>query len=169
MKPAKKIGLAFFWLIAPAMLLCGAAWYAGAAQWAPSYPGGGSSARIYAYKGWQSTGLFLQAGESYTLRARGAWQYTPLIKASGPQGVYRAAPETYPLPEVWAGALLARIGEDGAPFAVGSAVSGRAEAGGMLYLRINDDLLGDNQGAMEVTWLTAPTPMPAGFDELGDR
>ena len=165
----KRIGRAAFWLIAPALLLCSATWYAGAAQWAPVHPGAQPSSHIYAYKGWQSTGLYLQAGESFTLRASGQWQYTPLIKLSGPQGVYRAAPGSYPLPQMPAGALLARIGEDGQPFVVGSAYSSRAQVAGLLYLRINDDLLGDNQGAMEVSWVTAATPTPAAIGQISDR
>ena len=80
------------------------------------------------------------------IEAGGEWLYTP-GEYHGPAGHPRfRAPEFYPLPGVAGGALIGRIGETGAPFYVGERWSGRAGGDGPLYLRIDDDLLGDNEG-----------------------
>lgn len=103
--------------------------------------------RVYAYRGWQSTGVQLSEGDMYTIRAKGKWLYSPYAGPNGPEGHRRFwAPDFYPLPRVPGGALIGRIGESGSPFYVGSKFSGRAGSSGLLYLRIDDDLLGDNQG-----------------------
>lgn len=118
--------------------------------------------RVYAYRGWQSTGVQLHTGDWYILRAKGTWLYSPFAGPNGPEGHRRyRAPGFYPLPGVGGGALIGRVGEDGAPFYVGSSMSDRAERNGLLYVRIDDDLLGDNSGSLtiEVT-VIAPTLTP---------
>ena len=118
--------------------------------------------RVYAYRGWQSTGVQLSKGDGYTIRAEGTWMYSPFAGPNGPEGHYRyRAPDFYPLPNVGGGALIGRVGEDGKPFYVGKGASGQAERNGLLYLRIDDDLLGDNAGQLtfKVT-VISPTPAP---------
>jgi hypothetical protein len=113
--------------------------------------------RIYAYRGWQSLGLFVKQGDRIDIQAQGSWLYTP-DEYHGPEGHARyPAPPFYPLPGVAGGALIGRIGETGQPFLVGRRTSWFAERDGLLYLRIDDDLLGDNEGsvAVEVT-ITKP-------------
>jgi hypothetical protein len=46
--------------------------------------------------------------------------------------------------------LIGRIGEDGDPRYVGDGMRWRAQNEGMLYLRIDDDILSDNEGFVSV-------------------
>jgi hypothetical protein len=118
--------------------------------------------RVYAYRSWQSTAVYLALGERYSIRARGSWLYSPWAGPNGPGGQRRfRAPAYYPLPNVPGGALIGRIGQKGQPFYVGERMAGRADEHGVLYLRIDDDRLGDNQGwlAVEVV-LNKSTPTP---------
>lgn len=113
--------------------------------------------RIFAYRGWQSMGVQLEKDDSVTIRARGTWLYTP-GEYHGPEGHARyPAPSFYPLPHVErmgpgvpGGVLIGRIGENGAPFLVGRGTRVQAAERGKLYLRINDDILSDNEGWVEV-------------------
>lgn len=124
-----------------------------------------SQQRIYAYRDWQSTGYWVSQGERYTIEAEGEWMYSPVAGYNGPEGHRRFySPSFYPLPDVPGGALIGRIGDDGQPFYVGSRTGGRGmsdtdplrESGqgrastGTLYLRIDDDRLGDNKGYVTV-------------------
>ena len=120
--------------------------------------------RIYAYRGWQSTDYTVQPGDLLTIRADGEWMYSPEAGFHGPAGhpVYRA-PAFYPLPAVGGGALVGRIGESGVSFYVGKYHNhagfmreDRQETG-PLYLRIDDDLLGDNKGYVTV-WIEITEP-----------
>jgi hypothetical protein len=106
--------------------------------------------RIYAYRDWQSTGVRVHEGDTLILKAEGTWLYTP-EEYHGPEGhrTYRA-PSFYPLPSVPGGALIGRIGEEGKPHYVGDRLRWRAQSGGMLYLRIDDDILSDNEGFVTV-------------------
>ncbi|HEX5474574.1 MAG TPA: hypothetical protein VFX12_07950 [Vicinamibacterales bacterium] len=55
-----------------------------------------------------------------------------------------------PLPRSLAGALIGRIGS-GQPFGIGNQTSVTMPATGQLYLGINDNSVGDNQGSFQVT------------------
>lgn len=119
-----------------------------------------SRPRIYAYRDWQSVGVRVESGARIYLRAQGEWLYTP-GEYHGPEGhrEYRA-PDTYPIPAVPGGVLLGRVGESGRPFLVGRGGTFYADQSGLLYLRINDDILSDNEGyvavELEVTEAEAP-------------
>ncbi|MCC6168953.1 MAG: hypothetical protein IT329_17155 [Caldilineaceae bacterium] len=112
--------------------------------------------RVFAYRGWQSMGVQLEEGDFVTIRARGVWLYTP-GEYHGPEGHARyPAPSFYPLPHVEGygrgvpgGVLIGRIGESGAPFLVGKFNRMPVSESGTLYLRINDDILSDNEGWVE--------------------
>jgi hypothetical protein len=107
--------------------------------------------RIYAYRDWQSTGLRVRKDDLVTVEAAGEWTYTP-GEVHGPEGhpVY-LAPRFYPLPSVRGGVLIGRIGEEGSDvFQVGRFMRRQAEADGFLYLRINDDILSDNEGHVTI-------------------
>ncbi len=106
---------------------------------------------IFAYRDWQGTSVQLESGQRVIIHARGGWLYTP-NEWQGPEGhhIYRA-PGFYPLPGVPGGALIGRIGESGEIFFVGAYSTFRAPAAGQLYLRIDDDILSDNQGKVQVT------------------
>lgn len=106
--------------------------------------------RVFAYRGWQSVGVRLNAGDRVEISAGGEWLYTP-DEVHGPEGHARyPAPSYYPLSNAPGGVLVGRIGENGAPFLVGRGTWREVQQAGMLYLRINDDLLGDNWGWVEV-------------------
>ena len=109
--------------------------------------------RVYAYRDWQSLGLRVHPGEMLEVQAQGRWLYTP-GEYHGPEGHARyRAPAFYPLPHVPGGCLIGRIGEEGEIFYVGKGTRVFAQEFGTLYLRINDDILYDNEGwvSVEVT------------------
>ncbi len=112
-----------------------------------------SKPRIYAYRDWQSVGVYVQEGDMVHIRARGTWLYTP-EEYHGPEGHARyPAPAFYPIPNVAGGMLIGRVGdaEDGGElFLVGRGRSIYVDHPGLLYLRINDDILSDNEGYVTV-------------------
>lgn len=116
-----------------------------------------SQPRIYAYRDWQSVGVQVNEGDLIRLRAQGTWLYTP-GEYHGPEGHRRyPAPSVYPIGGVAGGVLLGRIGEDGRPFIVGRGGTFYAERAGTLYLRINDDILSDNEGYVTVEVTVTPS------------
>lgn len=106
--------------------------------------------RIYAYRDWQSSGVRINRGDRVAIEAQGEWFYTP-DEYHGPAGhpVF-LAPSFYPVPHRSGGVLIGRVGEEGEPFAVGEGISFHALEQGILYLRINDDSLSDNDGWVAV-------------------
>jgi hypothetical protein len=64
-------------------------------------------------------------------------------------GTPRTAPGS-PLPSVYAGGLIGRIG-NGAPFGIGDQASVPMPNDGILFLAVNDDERGDNRGEFVVT------------------
>jgi hypothetical protein len=54
-----------------------------------------------------------------------------------------------PLPGNFVGALIARVG-NGQPFPIGNQTTVTMPANGQLFLGINDDHVGDNQGGFRV-------------------
>lgn len=102
--------------------------------------------RIYAYRDWQSTGVRVNQGDLVEIAAWGEWLYTP-EEYHGPKGhAEYPAPGFYPIPRGPGGALIGRIGEHGQRFSVGERATLQAREHGILYLRINDDSLSDNDG-----------------------
>ncbi len=152
-------------LVGSALALCASSWCATSAAtlWRPHSQAVLLTKSVYAYRQWQSTGVYLQAGDLVTIRASGQWTYSPdEVGLHGPEGG-RWAPDFYPMPAPRAlgGALLGRIGEAGDMFLVGRRVTARAPAPGLLYLGINDDLLGDNEGVLTVQIeVKSATPAP---------
>ena len=120
-----------------------------------------AASRVYAYRAWQSVGVRVREGDELRIRARGSWMYTP-GEYHGPEGHARySAPGFYPLPNVPGGVLIGRVGENGEPFLVGRGGVWWMRESGLLYLRIDDDILSDNDGAVtvEVT-VASPSPTP---------
>ena len=106
--------------------------------------------KIYAYRDWQSVGLRVHPDEIVHIRASGTWLYTP-GEYHGPDGHPRfPAPAYYPLARAPGGVLLARVGEHGKPIHIGKRSNIRPNSFGLLYFRINDDILGDNDGYVVV-------------------
>lgn len=112
--------------------------------------------RIYAYRSWQSTGMKVLSGDLLDIRASGSWSYTP-GEYHGPEGhAHYSSPSYYPVGGVPGGTLLGRVGAQGPPFVVGKHTIHRTTAEGMLYLRINDDILSDNDGYVAVEIAVTP-------------
>ncbi len=132
------------------------------ADWGPQDQNARKVNRVYSYRGWQSTGIQLAQGDWFSIRAEGTWLYSPYAGPNGPEGHRRyQSPSFYPLPGVGGGALIGRVGEEGGAFYVGRSYASLADHNGLLYLRIDDDLLGDNKGDLtfDVT-VVKPTPTP---------
>lgn len=105
-----------------------------------------SQPRIYAYKDWQSIGIQVHQGDRIDVRAEGNWLYTP-GEYHGPEGHrYYLAPDTYPINGAAGGVLLCKIGENGPVFQVGKGRTFYADRSGLIFFRINDDILSDNEG-----------------------
>ncbi len=117
--------------------------------------------RIYAYRDWQSTGVRVNQGDMVEIAASGEWLYTP-EEYHGPEGhAVFVAPGFYPVAGAAGGALLGRIGEAGQLFNVGADATFQAWEHGILYLRINDDILSDNDG-----WVAAQVDVTQTADTL---
>lgn len=119
---------------------------------------------------WLDSGREIVAGETFTLRATGTvnlWveceaqreagdidPETDCEQASiyGPDGANHVVTQEdqdrrrYPFPGQMIGALMARIGDNGEPFFVGSGGTFTAETDGTLQFFINDDPVPDNAG-----------------------
>lgn len=153
MKP--KFFAPLFWLIIAPAVLCAATGVLRPTEWKPISASNLAVEMVYAYRQWQSLGLELEAGDQVTIRAQGQWQYSPYVGLHGPEGGGKPVTvDTYPIADRYSGvdggALIGRIGDTGTPFYVGRGTVIFAELPGKLYLRINDDLLGDNKGALTV-------------------
>jgi hypothetical protein len=114
---------------------------------------------VYAYRQWQSVGVKVNVGDRLTLRASGKWSYSPFVGMHGPEGGgLPVTVSTYPVRSLNGGVLLGRIGENGEPFYVGRGTTHFAQEAGLLFFRINDDLLGDNVGQLKLEIAVAPAP-----------
>jgi hypothetical protein len=113
---------------------------------------GGSTITVAANQQWTPTGITVTRGQMLTFNATGQVQLsadandiaTPTGAKSG-----RMAPRSA-LPKTYAGALIGRIG-NGTPFPIGDNATFAAPASGQLFLTVNDDSFGDNQGNYQVT------------------
>ncbi|MBI3838621.1 MAG: hypothetical protein HY288_11900 [Planctomycetia bacterium] len=120
---------------------------------------GGQAISVAADRSWQSSGVRLEAGQSYRLRALGRYQVAsePRTWWCEPGGVTIRYYHGQPL-----GILLAAVRADDPipqspsgllkPIVVGLGATLKIEQAGTLYLRINDsaDSLGDNAGSLTV-------------------
>ncbi len=105
---------------------------------------------------WRNSGVMLKKGLKYKLTATGSWSAGPLCGQTGPDGMGIAGlcyggSATY-MGNGSASMLIGKIGESGAPFAVGNGLELTASEDGILFFRINDTSLwmADNSGAVEV-------------------
>lgn len=117
----------------------------------------GARVSVAADRGWQSSGVQLEAGKKYRLRAAGRYEVAkePRAWECEPGGVTIRYYHGQPL-----GILLAAIRSDDAsgssgllkPLVVGLGTTLSVEHAGTLYLRINDSAgsLGDNSGSLSV-------------------
>ena len=98
---------------------------------------------------WFDTGMDVSLGDNLVINATGQWsnaQSGPMVTPDGFGGE--------PLPGMpfngSFAALIGRIGNNGAPFLVGSNLNRSAPGAGRLFLQMNDSGFADNRGELEV-------------------
>jgi len=119
----------------------------------------GVSTRVLAQASdWRNTGVFVKQGAAYSISTNGRWRAWPGCKWTDADGLDMYTGLCLDLGgsilRGWTHqALIARIGETGAPFGVGKAFQFIAPADGLLYLHINEQDRGvwDNEGYVDVT------------------
>jgi len=121
---------------------------------------GGRQATVVRVEGnqqWADTGIDVRRGDRLSINASGQVEFAPGARSNpagasgGRRADVRPSPNpNYPVANLGAGALVARIG-NGAPFAIGSANQVTMPNDGRLHLGINDDNVGDNSGFFSVT------------------
>jgi|GEM_PF-2397013 len=119
----------------------------------------GVGTRVLAQAGeWRNTGVLVKQGAVYALSSSGRWRAWPGCIWTDADGLGMYTGLCLDLGGTilkgWTHqALIARIGEAGAPFAVGKSLRFTAPADGPLYLHINehDGGVWDNEGYMDVT------------------
>ena len=107
---------------------------------------------VLANQAWTSTGVTVRKGQTVYLTTTGEVQISDdandVATANGAK-TGRMATNSQ-LRAVPVGALIGKIGPNGAPFGVGGQASIVAPAAGVLYLGVNDDAFGDNRGNYQV-------------------
>lgn len=101
---------------------------------------------------WTPTGLTVRRGEVLNFNSTGEVRLSgDSADVAAPAGSRsgRYAPNA-PLPRNFAGALIARVGNNGEPFPIGNESRVTMPAAGQLFLGINDDAVGDNAGGFRV-------------------
>jgi hypothetical protein len=106
---------------------------------------------------WRNSGLIVTAGNKYRIQAEGRWFIGGFYGWTGPDGVgcYNALSWDNNMKIVQGyshSALVAKIGEQGQPFAVLNSYELTPASDGILFFRINDGpgWCGDNDGYMTV-------------------
>lgn len=112
----------------------------------------GSGVAVAGNQQWTPSGITVRRGERVTFSTTGEVQLS--TDSSDVATAYGAKSQRYaqnaPLPRVFAGALIGRVG-NGEPFPIGGGQSSiTMPASGQLFLGINDDGFGDNQGGFRV-------------------
>jgi len=97
---------------------------------------------------WTPTGLRVRQGERLNLTSSGQIRLSGAGMTASPDGSGQNDPGS-PLPQVFSGALIGRIG-NGRPFGIGSQTQIEMPESGQLFLGINDSVLTDNDGAFRV-------------------
>ena len=113
--------------------------------------------RVPGNTAWVSTGVTVRRGQNVTFTTTGQIQLsdnaTDVAQAAGALSQRRA--NGSPLPQHFAGALIARIGNS-APFPIGNnAAPIPMPADGQLFLGVNDDEVSDNRGEFIVRVMPA--------------
>jgi hypothetical protein len=117
----------------------------------PNTAGEGNEIEVRGAVPWTTTGLRVSTGEMMRFSASGTVFYTREDSArSTPDGNASLILNSYPVPKMGVGGLIARVG-NGAPFPIGSNQEPiRMPAMGFLQLGINDDNFADNSGGFRV-------------------
>jgi hypothetical protein len=128
----------------------------------PSLPADAQGVKVAANQDWVATGIYVTAGQQVTFGTQGEVQLSgdanDRATSAGSKSGRRA--QRAPMPGVLAGALIGRVGANGAPFGIGDQRTVPMPASGELFLAVNDDDRNDNQGAFAVTVTPAPVSVP---------
>ena len=119
----------------------------------PDTPMPTGAIRVGGSAGWVGTSVIVGRNDRLQFTAEGQVQLSPDPEdRASPAGSLKGRyPANGPAPTLLAGALLGRIG-NGPAFAIGDQTQELpVSAAGQLFLAVNDDQLGDNQGAFAVT------------------
>jgi hypothetical protein len=113
---------------------------------------GGTASTVSAQQAWTPTGITVTKGQTLHFNTTGEIQLSGDAndKASSAGSVTGRYAQRSAMPRALAGALIGRIG-NGQPFGIGNQTSIVAPASGQLFLGVNDDSFGDNQGSFQVT------------------
>ena len=107
---------------------------------------------VQANQPWTSTGITFRKGQRFTLSSTGEIQLSDdvndIANVNGSKAGRTIA--NGPLPNGPAGALVGKMGPNGAPFGIGSAPFILAPSAGVLYLGVNDDQFADNRGNYQI-------------------
>jgi serine/threonine-protein kinase len=109
---------------------------------------------------WQDTGVDLLVGRPVTIRATGSWRKGRA--ACSPDGIAGAARDRVVLAQAPLLCLLARVGCEGPPLAVGKERQFVPTRNGRLFVQSNDLDLQDNHGALDLEIEVAAAPAAEG-------
>ena len=117
---------------------------------------------------WRNSGVIARRGRTYRIQTQGRWRAAGTCDWTGADGdgMYGLLCPAWPIGRVIAArahqTLIGKIGETGAPFAVGSYHEFTASADGTLYLAMNEQFAGahDNAGSVKATVSLKETPRP---------
>jgi hypothetical protein len=119
---------------------------------------------------WLPTRINVRAGATLRISAQGIWSATtPVQSVTAVLRDTEATANGYdnmpagrgaPMPNVNRAALIGRIGENGAPFLIGAAYRGRADADGMVFVTMNEPAneMANNQGRLAISITVLPPP-----------
>jgi hypothetical protein len=118
----------------------------------PATPAAAGVVRVPANQKWVDSGITLSQGQTLTVESSGEVQLTAdgaekAGTAGAASGRKVAGSQAPGLP---VGALVGRLGPNGAAFAIGNLTNIVSPGAGRLYLGVNDDENGDNQGYYDV-------------------
>jgi hypothetical protein len=124
----------------------------------PSTPAPAGVVRVPANQKWVDSGITVRQGQTIAVESSG--QVTLSTNAEDVAGTAGAASGRRTggaqAPDLPVGALIARLG-NGAAFAIGNQTSIVSPGAGRLYLGVNDDEHGDNQGYYDVRLVPGAT------------
>ncbi|MFO7568914.1 MAG: hypothetical protein R6W75_03875 [Smithellaceae bacterium] len=102
---------------------------------------------------WLNSGAVVHTGRQYEIKARGKWHGGPICGWTGPDGIGAAKMCFFNIIPGWSiSTLIAKIGDEGQPFAIADEFTFVASKDGVLLFRINEPAssCADNQGFVTV-------------------
>jgi hypothetical protein len=119
----------------------------------PDTPGVAGAVTVQANQPWTSTGITVKRGQRVSFTTTGQVQLSDDVNdlANGNGATSGRKAVGAPVPAAAAGALIGRVGTNGAAFPIGhDQQSVVMPAAGVLYLGVNDDQVADNRGNFQV-------------------